>query len=252
MVHAKVHAAEADEREIRQRAVISDGRFHVGHDALDVRPDAAGEQVGEFGGLRRQTGGVDDDARMRDLGEFRQFLIELELALLERGIVRPHRERVVEFAARRDAEHGQLRVHPRDVAVHADRIEHLDPFGDQLFAGDHHQAVVLADGNAHTVDALDHPFVLPDPHPHAWFEAFVAVIAPQDIAEHIARREAIGHAEGEQHPGQHIEIERIGELPLWEGDRQFLPLVFDHDPRPFHGVMPYLDGRMVGWRVSRV
>ncbi len=49
-----------------------------------------------------------------------------------------------------------------------------------------------------------------------------------------------------------IEIERIGELPLWEGDRQFLPLVFDSDPRPFHGVMPYRDGRMVGWRVSRV
>jgi 8-oxo-dGTP diphosphatase len=49
-----------------------------------------------------------------------------------------------------------------------------------------------------------------------------------------------------------IEIERIGELPLWEGDRQFLPLVFDSDPRPFHGVMPYRDGRMAGWRVSRV
>lgn len=49
-----------------------------------------------------------------------------------------------------------------------------------------------------------------------------------------------------------IEIERIAELPLWEGDRQFLPLVFDSDPRPFHGVMPYRDGRMVGWRVSRV
>lgn len=49
-----------------------------------------------------------------------------------------------------------------------------------------------------------------------------------------------------------IEIDRIGELPLWEGDRQFLPLVFDNDPRPFHGVMPYCDGRMVGWRVSRV
>ena len=49
-----------------------------------------------------------------------------------------------------------------------------------------------------------------------------------------------------------IEIGRIGELPLWEGDRQFLPLVFDSDPRPFHGVMPYRDGRMVAWRVSRV
>ncbi|GMU44672.1 MAG: 8-oxo-dGTP diphosphatase [Xanthomonadales bacterium] len=49
-----------------------------------------------------------------------------------------------------------------------------------------------------------------------------------------------------------IEIERIGELPLWEGDRQFLPLVFDDDVRPFHGVMPYRDGNMVSWSWSRV
>ena len=46
-------------------------------------------------------------------------------------------------------------------------------------------------------------------------------------------------------------IERIGGLPLWEGDRHFLPLVFDADPRPFHGVMPYRDGRMVSWNFSR-
>ena len=45
--------------------------------------------------------------------------------------------------------------------------------------------------------------------------------------------------------------ERILELPLWEGDRHFLPLVFDDDPRPFHGVMPYRDGRMLSWRYSR-
>lgn len=49
-----------------------------------------------------------------------------------------------------------------------------------------------------------------------------------------------------------IDIERIAELPLWEGDRQFLPLVFDADPRPFHGVMPYRDGRMVAWSYSRI
>lgn len=46
--------------------------------------------------------------------------------------------------------------------------------------------------------------------------------------------------------------ERLHELPMWEGDREFLPLVFDDDPRPFHGVMPYRDGRMVSWRYSRV
>lgn len=45
--------------------------------------------------------------------------------------------------------------------------------------------------------------------------------------------------------------ERILELPLWEGDHRFLPLVFDADPRPFHGVMPYRDGRMLSWRFSR-
>lgn len=48
-----------------------------------------------------------------------------------------------------------------------------------------------------------------------------------------------------------VERERLPELPMWDGDRQFLPLVFDDDPRPFHGVMPYRDGRMVSWRFSR-
>ena len=49
-------------------------------------------------------------------------------------------------------------------------------------------------------------------------------------------------------------VERLlgGELPVWEGDRFFLPLVFDQDPRVFHGVMPYRDGRPVGWRFDRL
>ena len=49
-----------------------------------------------------------------------------------------------------------------------------------------------------------------------------------------------------------IALDRLHDLPLWEGDRQFLPLVFDDDPRAFHGVMPYRDGRMVSWAYSRV
>lgn len=44
---------------------------------------------------------------------------------------------------------------------------------------------------------------------------------------------------------------QLGDLPLWEGDRNFLPLVFDGDPRPFHGVMPYRQGRMLSWHYSR-
>lgn len=49
-----------------------------------------------------------------------------------------------------------------------------------------------------------------------------------------------------------VTVDRILELPLWEGDRNFLPLVFDDDKRPFHGVMPYRDGNMVSWTFSRV
>ena len=48
-----------------------------------------------------------------------------------------------------------------------------------------------------------------------------------------------------------VPLERLHELPMWEGDRNFLPLVFDADPRAFHGVMPYRDDRMVSWRYSR-
>ena len=48
-----------------------------------------------------------------------------------------------------------------------------------------------------------------------------------------------------------VPLERLHELPMWEGDRNFLPLVFDDDPRAFHGVMPYRDGRMVSWKYSR-
>jgi 8-oxo-dGTP diphosphatase len=40
-------------------------------------------------------------------------------------------------------------------------------------------------------------------------------------------------------------------LPMWEGDRSFLPLVFDDDPRPFHGVMPYHEGRPSSWSYRR-
>jgi 8-oxo-dGTP diphosphatase len=49
-----------------------------------------------------------------------------------------------------------------------------------------------------------------------------------------------------------VEIEELDELSLWEGDRSFLRLVFDTDPRQFHGVMPYRDGHMLSWAYSRI
>jgi 8-oxo-dGTP diphosphatase len=48
-----------------------------------------------------------------------------------------------------------------------------------------------------------------------------------------------------------VERARLLELPMWEGDRHFLPLIFDDDARPFHGVMPYRDGRLLSWKFSR-
>ena len=47
-------------------------------------------------------------------------------------------------------------------------------------------------------------------------------------------------------------VDRLQELPLWEGDRHFLPLVFDPALPQFHGVMPYQNGRPVSWKYSIV
>lgn len=47
-----------------------------------------------------------------------------------------------------------------------------------------------------------------------------------------------------------VAVADVLSLPLWEGDRHFLPLVFDPAAPQFHGVMPYRDGRPVGWTYS--
>lgn len=45
---------------------------------------------------------------------------------------------------------------------------------------------------------------------------------------------------------------RAADLMLWDGDRHFLPLVFDDDPRLFHGDMPYEGDQAVGWTFERL
>ncbi|MFO0966879.1 MAG: 8-oxo-dGTP diphosphatase [Gemmataceae bacterium] len=47
-----------------------------------------------------------------------------------------------------------------------------------------------------------------------------------------------------------VPLTRLLDLPLWEGDRFFLPLVFDDRPGQFHGVMPYRDGKPLSWSFS--
>lgn len=60
------------------------------------------------------------------------------------------------------------------------------------------------------------------------------------------------HSENPEGSLEWVQRDRILDLPLWEGDRYFLPLVFSDDPRQFHGVMPYDGGRPVGWTVSLI
>jgi 8-oxo-dGTP diphosphatase len=68
------------------------------------------------------------------------------------------------------------------------------------------------------------------------------------VIDHYAGTPSTHNAEGAL---EWVPIDRLDSLPMWEGDRHFLPLVFDADPRPFHGVMPYRNGRMVSWAFSR-
>jgi 8-oxo-dGTP diphosphatase len=50
---------------------------------------------------------------------------------------------------------------------------------------------------------------------------------------------------------QPITLVQEARLPFWEGDKYFLPLVFDADARPFHGVMPYQQGQPLSWNYHR-
>ncbi len=44
-----------------------------------------------------------------------------------------------------------------------------------------------------------------------------------------------------------IEVNQVSSLALWEGDKYFLPLIFDLTSPQFHGVMPYQNGRPISW-----
>jgi len=49
-----------------------------------------------------------------------------------------------------------------------------------------------------------------------------------------------------------VDVADILKLPIWEGDKYFLPLVFDDDPRIFHGFMPYDNERPLSWHYTRM
>jgi len=49
-----------------------------------------------------------------------------------------------------------------------------------------------------------------------------------------------------------IKKEEIHSLPMWEGDKYFIPLVLDDDPRIFHAYLPYKEGKPSAWSFTRV
>ncbi len=48
------------------------------------------------------------------------------------------------------------------------------------------------------------------------------------------------------------DVDAAGRLPLWAGDRHFIPLVFDDEPRAFHGTMPYDGDEPLSWDYERL
>ncbi|MBV9228635.1 MAG: 8-oxo-dGTP diphosphatase [Chloroflexi bacterium] len=49
-----------------------------------------------------------------------------------------------------------------------------------------------------------------------------------------------------------VPIRSLLTLPLWKSDYQFVPMVFDDDPRQFHGCIPCYNGEMGEWSHVRV
>ncbi len=59
-------------------------------------------------------------------------------------------------------------------------------------------------------------------------------------------------AENEEGDLVWVDVDRILTLPMWEGDRYFLPLIFDGKPGVFHGYMPYDNAKPVDWSYTRI
>lgn len=59
------------------------------------------------------------------------------------------------------------------------------------------------------------------------------------------------HAGNEEGTLEWVPLTGLAEVPMWPSDSRFLPMVFDDDPRPFHGCMPFAAGQMVSWSYTR-
>lgn len=48
-----------------------------------------------------------------------------------------------------------------------------------------------------------------------------------------------------------VPITEIEKLPMWDGDKYFLPLIFDENPELFHALIPYEGGKPTSFTYSR-
>lgn len=67
---------------------------------------------------------------------------------------------------------------------------------------------------------------------------------PEGSLEWVARLDLLGASSPDS--------AQAARLPMWAGDRHFVPLVFDDDPRAFHGTMPYDGDRPLSWDHERI
>jgi len=49
-----------------------------------------------------------------------------------------------------------------------------------------------------------------------------------------------------------VRVVDLATVPMWDSDHRWLPMVFNGDPRQFHGVMPYHEGTMLSWSYQRL
>lgn len=63
---------------------------------------------------------------------------------------------------------------------------------------------------------------------------------------------------GEAHEGNHegalewVALEDLDKISLWESDKLWLPKVFSDEQDTFHGIAPFLNGKLVSWVCSSI
>ncbi|MBN4066611.1 8-oxo-dGTP diphosphatase [Simkania negevensis] len=68
----------------------------------------------------------------------------------------------------------------------------------------------------------------------------------------ITQFKGTSHTSNNEGDLEWIKLNKLNDLPMWEGDRLFLPLVFDNNPLPFHGYMSYDNDKLLDWKYTRI